>query len=93
MAVDEHPMERRTNALADGLTARVDMLAAMMRPDGRQIYHTRQAEQKAIEFWQRNRFTDLGQQVMSTWTPDQIMDLDRRLMEANQMGGQSGASS
>jgi len=83
MPVDEHPMERRTNALAEGLSARIDMLAKMMRPDGRQIYHQVLPDQHAMEFWARNRFTDLGKQVLSTWTPDQIMALDQRLGQAN----------
>lgn len=87
MADDQHPLERRTTALAEGLKERVHMLAGMMRPDGRQIFHTRLNDQKALEFWQKHRFDDLGKQVMSTWTPDQVLNLDTRLMQANQAEG------
>lgn len=87
MPDDQHPLEQRTTALAEGLKDRVHMLAQMMRPDGRQIFHQRLDEQRAIEFWQKHRFDDLGKQVMSTWTPDQVLQLDTRLMQVQQSEG------
>lgn len=80
---DQHPLERRATALAEALTRRVDTMAALMRPNGRQVFTQRLPEQQALEFFQRHRFDDLGQRVLSTWTPDQILDLDQRLMRAN----------
>lgn len=91
MAAGEHPLERRANALAEALTRRVDLLATMMRPNDRPIFHERLSEPKAMEFWQKHRYDDLGQNVMSTWTPDQILALDQRLMQARE-SGQEGAA-
>lgn len=87
MPQDSHPLERRSNALAQALKERVDLLATMMRPDGRPIFHQRLNDQKALEFWQKHRFDDLGKQVMVGWTPDQVMALDQRLMAAQQSEG------
>lgn len=76
----QHPLERRTHALAGRLQQRVSMMANLMRPDGRALYHERKTEAEAMTFWRKHRFDELGQSVMSTWTPDQIMALDQRLM-------------
>jgi hypothetical protein len=73
--------------LAEAFTQRTDLLAAMMRPDDRQIFHQRLAEPKALEFWRKHRFDDLGQSVMSTWRPDQVVELDQRLAQANEADG------
>lgn len=83
----DHPLERRADMLAQALTQRVDMMAAMMRPDDRQIFHQRLSEPSALQFWRKHRFDDMGQQIMSTWTPDQIIGLDQRLAQANEADG------
>lgn len=77
-------MERRAAALADALNKRVDLMAGLMRPEGRAVFHERKSEQQALEFWQRHRYDEMGQKVLSTWTPDQIIALDQRLMQAQQ---------
>lgn len=84
MPSQQHPLERRAAALADAFTKRTDLMAQLMRPDGRAVFHERLPEQKALEFWQRHRYDDIGQNVLSTWTPDQVLQLDQRLMQASQ---------
>ena len=93
-ASSQHPLERRANALAQQLQAWVNLMAAMMRPDGRALFSTRLSNQKALEFWQKHRFDDLGQSVLSTWSPDQILQLDQKLAQAHEDGnGTVGADS
>lgn len=82
-----HPLERRSAMLADALGKRVDLMATMMRPDNRPIFHQRLSEPDAVRFWRQHRFDDLGKAVMSSWTPDQILNLDTRLMQANEADG------
>lgn len=86
-AEDQHPLERRAQALAQGITSRVNMMASMMRPDGRPVFHTRLSDAKALDFWRKHRYDELGQSVISTWRPDQILDLDQRLSQANEADG------
>jgi hypothetical protein len=85
-----HPMERRANALAEGFTKRVDLMAAMLRPDDRLLFHQRLSHADALQFWQKHRWDDKGQQIIATYTPDQILDLDRTLMQANESTGIGG---
>ena len=88
MPSDLHPLERRAAALADAFSKRVDIMAGLMKPPGQPpIFHQRLPDQQALEFWQRHRYDDLGQSVLQTWAPDQVLDLDRRLMQA---GGELG---
>lgn len=80
-------MERRANLLAERLKARVDLMANMMRPGGRAIFHTRKSEVEALKFWRAHRYDELGEKVLSTWRPDQILKLDLRLAQANESEG------
>lgn len=80
-------MERRAALLAQRLQGRIDLMANMMRPDGRALFSTRLSEQKALAFWNSHRFDELGQSVLSTWRPDQILKLDLRLAQANEADG------
>lgn len=92
MANQMHPMERRSKMLADALGKRISTMAALMRPDGRPIYHQRLNEQQALQFWRRHRFDDLGASVLSTWTPDQILQLDQVLQRASESEGFDGGN-
>lgn len=90
MPSQEHPAEQRVASFAAALTSRVDMMAAMMRPDDRQLFHQRLSEPKAMQFWRKHRYDEMGQQVLSTWQPDQVLDLDRRLMQQTEADGFAG---
>jgi hypothetical protein len=72
--------------LADRLKGRVDLMANMMRPDGRPIFHERLSTEKAMQFWQAHRYDEMGQAVMSTWKPDQILQLDLKLAQRMEPG-------
>ena len=89
MPEDQHPLERRATALADAFTKRVDLMASMMRPDNTPVFHTKLSDAKALDFWQKHRYDSLGQAVLSTWSPAQIMNLDTKLsqMHLDQQGG------
>lgn len=87
MPEPQHPMERRTDLIAQGLKDRVSMLADMMLPNGRRVYTTQLNDQKALEFWQKHRFDDMGKAVLATWSPSQVLQLDTRLMQAQQSEG------
>lgn len=84
---DPTPMERRRDALAEGFQKRVELMAAMMRPDDKPVFHTRLSGNDAYSFWQAHRFDDLGKAVISTWKPDQILALDQKLAQMNQQRG------
>ena len=76
--------------LADRLGKRGDLMANLMRPDGRALFSERVSEQDAIRFWRKHRFDELGQSVLSTWTPDQVLKLDQRLMQQNELDNRGG---
>lgn len=90
MPESQHPLERRAAMLAEKLNVRIDTMAALMRPDGRPVFHDRLPERDALAFWRKHRFDDMGKTVLSTWPADQVMKLDLRLAQANEADGLGG---
>jgi hypothetical protein len=87
MADEQHPLERRAAMLGERFAKRVDLMANLMRPDGRALFSQRLPEQQALTFWRKHRNDELGQAVLSTWSPVQVLELDQRLMRANEANG------
>jgi hypothetical protein len=76
----EHVMERRASRLAAAIEHRIGVMVAFLKPAGRPPVFTRRVGRKeALEFWRRHRTDELGMQLLSRMTPEQVMELDRAL--------------
>lgn len=83
--------------LAERLGQRIDLMAAMMRPDNRPVYHQRLSEPDAIRFWRAHLATgpgggpdDIGRATLLTATPELRLDIERRMAQANEADGLGG---
>lgn len=81
----EHRLEKRSQLLAARLKERVASIRdAVAAPGQRPPFHVALPKNEALAWWREHFDTDLGKQVMSTWTPDQIADLQVEMSRAQQ---------
>ena len=70
------------DALAQGMTRRVDAYVAALAPEGQPIPMRRVLPRsQALDWWTKNRFTDAGQRALAYLKPTQIVELDNTLAE------------
>lgn len=87
----EHRLERRSALLAARLKERVKAVRdAVASPGQRPPFHVALPRSEALAWWRDNLDTDLGKKVLSTWTPDQIADLQVELSRFNEQQALAG---
>ena len=88
MAEHEHLIERRVSALADAILARKQLITSALMPVSQRPLFTKQlSKTEALSFWQEHRFDDIGQQVLANMQPEDVMELDLALSQANESVG------
>lgn len=75
----EHRLANRANMLAGRIAERKSLIREMVAPTGPAVFSQRLNQADALAFWEKNRNTDIGAAILSTWKPDQILELDTRL--------------
>mgnify|MGYP001560637583 CR=1 len=85
MSEHEHIIERRVVALADAIRARRQLITNALLPSNQRPLFTKQLSKKdAMAFWQQHRFDDVGKQVSANMKPEDVMELDLALSQANE---------
>ncbi len=80
----EHPLEKRVKALSEAIKSRRELYANALRPPGSRPAFTQQfSQQQALAWWREHRYDDLGQRVVDRMSPQNIMELDQALSQAN----------
>ncbi len=76
----QHVMERRAELLANAIEHRVQVMTDFLQPPGQPpVFSQKVSRREWLEFWRLHRTDEVGAQVLSTWTPEQIMALDTAL--------------
>lgn len=82
MPKDLHPLERRVEGIAGGITHRLEALGVMLAPRGRREPFTEQLPRsEALAFWKQNINTPHGQEALKRLDPIDVMDLKRALAQ------------
>jgi len=85
MADTPHILERRASLLAGRMTARRDVLRDTLAPPGQRRPFTEQlSKADALAFWRQHRYDATGQQAMAGWQPQDVLELDLALSQANE---------
>lgn len=80
-----HRLERRSQLLATRLKERVEAMTNALAPPGqRPPFTTTMTKNAALDWWAKNRYSDVGKMALSRYTPDQIAELDATLARRNQ---------
>lgn len=88
----DHPLERRAHLLAGRLSARKEMLVQAVAPPGtRPLFTEQMSKPQALAWWQKHRFDDLGKKVVGQMKPEDILELDQALSQANEAAMFGGA--
>jgi len=88
-----HLFERRADRLAGRLMARRDLLANALVPAGSRPPFTKQlSKPQALAWWGQHRFDDLGRQVLANMGPEDVLELDQALSQANEAAAWGGIS-
>ena len=78
--VPNHRLEARASLLAQRLQERAGILATALKPPGsRPLFTETLSEKDALVFWGQNRYSELGKQILGTWAPEQVAELDAAL--------------
>jgi hypothetical protein len=84
MAEPKHYLEDLADELGERLKEAVDAVAEELSgPKGRTLFTKRMTKAEAIEWWQRNRYNKIGEQALARMTPEQQMEVDQMLSQAN----------
>lgn len=87
----EHKLDQRVLALSGAIQRRKQLLTDALRPSGQRPPFTQQlSEPDALAFWQRNRNTSLGKEVLQRMKPEDIMELDLALARMGEGSGLQG---
>ncbi|MDA8219403.1 MAG: hypothetical protein M0Z94_17505 [Dehalococcoidales bacterium] len=81
----DHVMERRAELLAEAIRHRIEVMADFLMPPGEPpVFSSRVSRRDALAFWTKHRYDQIGAQVLSRWSPEQIMALDAELAKSRQ---------
>lgn len=78
MALKEHRLERRARLLAMKMQERVSDLQNVVGV----AFRREVPRGKALAWWRKHRFDELGAQVLARMQPQDILDLDLALAQA-----------
>ncbi len=82
MPDNSHVLERRLQMLAGRISKERGLLSAAFKASGnRPLFSTKVPEREAIEFWLEHRDDDIGDKVLKTMAPEDILELDTRLAQ------------
>jgi hypothetical protein len=85
-----YPIERLATLLGQRIPKRIEQVSTAFGAGGRPAFSQQLSQKEALGWWQRNRFTPAGQQVLGLMKPDQILELDQALAAANEAQGNVG---
>lgn len=84
MAEPKHYLEALADELGERLKEAVDAAAEELTgPSGRPLFTKRMTKAQAVEWWQRNRYNKIGEQALAGMTPEQQLEVDQMLSQAN----------
>jgi hypothetical protein len=84
MAEPKHYLEDLADELGERLKEAVDAAAEELSgPNGRPLFTKRMSKPEALAWWQRNRYNKIGEQALAGMTPEQQMEVDQMLSQAN----------
>lgn len=92
MADTPHILERRASLLAGRLAAQRNIVRDTLAPAGQRKPFTQQlSKREALAFWRQHRYDATGQQVLATMRPEDVLELDLALSQANEAEMLGGA--
>lgn len=83
MAQAEHRLEKRSQLLAARIKERGQAIRdAVAAPGQRPPFHVALSKPDALAWWREHFDDDLGQSVLTSWTPDQVAELQVEMSRA-----------
>jgi hypothetical protein len=81
---DSHFLENLADELGTRMQELVDAKAEALRgPGGRPLFTRQMAKSQALAWWRQHRYDDIGKGLVAQMEPQDVLELDQALSQAN----------